>query len=389
MNATSQPRRPLKRGDGGVKKSRIRAMTWSLLFILAAALLLPAASYLLPQGLPAVAGEAAHAQVTGDANQRANFWRAVREGEAGYSAVAGAESGVFINNGGQNWRQVRNGLIATYGGWAILAALAFIAVFYVARGRIKIEGERGGRTVPRWQLWERVMHWYTAVLFVILAVTGLSMLFGRILLIPVLGAPGFAAWANLSINAHNILGPFFSLGVLAMLIFWTRNNIPSAVDWAWFKAGGGIVGKAHPSAGKANGGEKIWFWLVIFVGLLAVCGSGLALIGWFADIGLGDTTRASMQFMHQIHAVSALLWIVVFFGHVYIGTIGTEGALEGMTTGRVSEEWAKQHHDLWYDEVKSRAAKADAGDSGDSLGDKAAAAAEAVAGKAAPAKAAT
>ena len=108
--------------------------------------------------------------------------------------------------------------------------------------------------------------------------------------------------------------------------------------------------------GKANGGEKLWFWIVIFVGLIAVCGTGFALIGWLEQLGMGDTTRSSMQFMHQIHAIAAVIWIVLFFGHASIGTLGTEGALEGMTTGRVSVEWAKQHHDQWYEEVKDQAA---------------------------------
>ena len=331
-------------------RPRLRMMAWSAAFIVCAALLLPAASYLLPAAAPE-----AHAQVAVGENNRANFWRAVREGAAGYSAVSASESGMFINNGGQNWRQMRNGIIANYGGWAIIAALLALILFYAVRGKIPIEGEASGLTVPRWQTWERVMHWYTAALFVALAVTGLSMLFGRVVLIPVLGAPGFALWANFSINVHNIAGPFFTVGVLAMLVFWLKNNIPDAVDWQWLKDGGGIIGNRHPSAGKANGGEKIWFWLVVLVGLLAVCLTGLALINWLAPFGVGGA-RDTMQLMHQIHAIAALIWIVVFFGHAYIGTLGTEGALEGMTTGRVSVEWAKQHHDLWYEEVKHQAA---------------------------------
>ena len=332
-------------------------MAWSLLLIAFGAMLLPAASYLLFDGN---ATGNLHAQVVNDQNQRANFWRAVRQGNVGYSAVSGAESGVFINNGGQNWRQMRNGLIANYGGWAIITALIAIALFYAIRGRIKVAGARSGLSVPRWQLWERVMHWYTAVLFVILALTGLSLLFGRVVLIPVLGAKGFSLWANLSINVHNVIGPFFTLGVFAMLLLWARNNIPNATDLKWLTAGGGVIGNKHPSAGKANGGEKVWYWMVILVGLLAVCVTGLALVGWLAQLGLGSGTRAAMQNMHQIHSIAAIIWIVVFFGHAYIGTLGTEGALEGMTTGRVSVEWARQHHDLWYEEVKDQAAPAPA-----------------------------
>ncbi len=331
---------------------RARAMLWSLLFIALSAMLLPTASYL-------ISGEQAHAQVVNDKNQRANFWRAVREGQAGYSAVPGAESGVFINNGGQNWRQLRNGIIANYGGWAILVSLGLIVLFFLLRGRIKIQGEQSGLTVPRWKFLERVMHWSTAILFVLLAITGLSMLFGRAVLIPLLGASGFSGWANMSINVHNYVGPFFAIGVFAMLLFWVKNNIPNATDMTWLAKGGGIIGNAHPSAGKANGGEKIWFWIVILVGLVAVCGSGFILIGWMAQWGLVDATRGTMQSAHQVHAIAAIIWIVIFFGHAYIGSLGTEGALEGMTTGRVSAEWAEQHHDQWYDEVKNQAGVAE------------------------------
>ena len=151
------------------------------------------------------------------------------------------------------------------------------------------------------------------------------------------------------------------IGVFAMLLFWVKNNIPNGTDMTWLAKSGGIIGKAHPSAGKANGGEKIWYWVVIFVGLIAVCGSGLILIGWMAQWGMVDATRATMQWAHQVHAIAAIIWVVVFFGHVYIGTLGTEGALEGMTTGRVSAEWAEQHHDLWYAEVKDQAAVVEQG----------------------------
>jgi formate dehydrogenase subunit gamma len=336
---------PNSRASAG---KRMRAMGWSFLFIVLSAMILPATSYLFTS-------DQVYAQVNDGENQRSNFWRAVRQGNEGYSAVSGPEAGVFINNGGQNWRQIRNGIISTYGGWAIIGGLAAILLFFLVKGRIRVEGNRSGLTVPRWQAWERFMHWYTAAGFVVLAITGLSLLFGRVVLIPVLGAKGFSAWANLSINVHNVVGPMFSIGVFAMLLFWVKNNIPNSTDVKWLASGGGIIGSGHPSAGKANGGEKVWYWVVILIGLLAVCGTGLALIGWMEQLGFGDTTRASMQWMHLIHSISAIIWIVIFFGHADIGTIGTEGALEGMTTGRVSVEWAKQHHDQWYEEIKDQA----------------------------------
>ncbi|MDA8030662.1 MAG: formate dehydrogenase subunit gamma, partial [Alphaproteobacteria bacterium] len=154
------------------RRKRFRAMLWSLLFIAVGAVALPAASYLL-----APAEAQAQSQNAGGAekNPRANFWRAVRIGESGYSAVAAGESGVFINNGGQNWRQMRNRIISAYGGWGILLALGAVLAYHLLHGRVALREARSGMTVPRWKTWERALHWYTAALFVVLAVTGLSM----------------------------------------------------------------------------------------------------------------------------------------------------------------------------------------------------------------------
>ena len=339
---------------------RRRAMGWTLMFILASAMILPTASYLVADF------GAAQAQVSDDgANQRANFWRAVRGGNEGYSAVSGPETNVLINNGGQNWRQVRNGLVANYGGWLLFAMVIVILLFFALRGPQELEVKPSGKTVPRWNVGERILHWYTAIGFVILAITGLSMLFGRAVLIPLFGLSGFANWASLSISVHNTLGPFFSIGVLLMFVFWVKNNIPKAVDLKWFAAGGGFVRGKHPSAGKANAGEKVWFWIVSIVGLVFVCVSGIALIGWLADLGLWGDSRANMQLAHTVHSIAAIVWMTVFMGHAYIGTIGQQGALEGMTTGRVGVEWAEQHHDLWFEQIKNETESTAAARTGD------------------------
>ena len=338
----------------GKKRSskRVRRMTLTLAFILLAAMILPTTGYLFPEAQVAV--QAQDAANTG--NQRADFWRVVRDGGTGYSSVVSStvnsETNVLYNITGQNWRQVRNGLIGNYGGWFLFLVVLAILAFYSLRGRIDLDEPQSGKRVPRWTFWERSLHWYTATLFITLTVTGLSLLFGRALLIPLLGPEGFSFWAGISINIHNTAGPFFVLGPILMFIFWLRHNIPNATDVAWFFKGGGIIGKQHPSAGKANGGEKLWFWIVILLGVGAVSFSGFALIGWVQEYLGVEFTRAYAQFMHVVHAVAALLWIAVFFGHVYIGTIGSQGSLDAMTKGHVSVEWAKQHHDLWYEQVK-------------------------------------
>lgn len=317
-------------------------------------MVLPLAGYLY------VGIQSAYAQAVEDTNPRANYWRAVRDGVEGYSATTGrtsegrvinTETDVLLQGTGQNWRQIRNGLVANYGGW-ILFLLAIVILFFFAwRGRVLIEGGRSGKLIRRWSNWDRIIHWYTAILFVVLAVTGLSMLFGRAVLIPLLGPQGFSAWADISIGLHNYLGPFFSIGVLAIIITWIRYNIPRKGDGAWLARAGGMFSKdskEHPPAGRMNAGEKIWFWIICTVGVTTI------VTGFILDFWLWDQTRSTMQLSNLIHGVAALVWIGVWFGHFYLGTIGTEGALEGMTSGYVDVNWMKQHHNLWYEELQKK-----------------------------------
>lgn len=280
-----------------------------------------------------------------DTNPRANFWRAVRDGNQGYSAVTGPETGVLIQNGGENWRALRNGPLMVYGGWLLLGVAGAILLFYLVRGSVRLEGGRSGLTVPRWMAVERLLHWYTAVLFLALMVTGLTLLFGRELLIPLVGKDSFAAWAGVAKQLHNYLGPFFAAGLLLEILIWVRHNIPRVVDFKWFAKGGGLMGSSHASAGRMNGGEKLWFWLLATVGVVMVVS------GFVLNFPNFEQTRGQMQLAHLVHSGSAIVMMAFALGHIYIGTLGSEGSLEGMVTGRVDAEWAKQHHDLWYQDL--------------------------------------
>jgi len=337
---------------------------WTIAVILVGAMVLPLGSYVYT-GI-----QSAQAQEVSDSNPRANYWRAVRGGEQGYTTAMGDEAGVLMQNGGQNWRQWRNGPLANYGGWGLFLIAVAILLFFGLRGRINIDKGRSGERVKRWSTWERFVHWYTAILFVLLAITGLSILFGRAVLIPLLGPRGFAAWADMSMGLHNVAGPAFSIGVLVMIVMWIPNNLPSKGDGEWLsKAGGMFSDGTHPPAGKANAGEKIWFWIICTVGVAVV------VTGFILDFPNYGQTRDTMQLASIIHGAAAVVWVGVWFGHAYIGTLGTEGALEGMTTGYVDANWAKQHHDIWYDELGqagrttqhtgSATSKADAGSTGE------------------------
>jgi len=325
-----------------IQKRKKRMTLLTGLMLLAIIALLPMSGYLKTGFVNATS-------VAGEPNSRTDYWRDVRDNTEGYSAVKGRETNELIQGSGQNWRQLRNGPIATYGSWLLGMSLAAIALFYIIRGRIYLTEPSSGDKIQRWTLTERTLHWITAILFIILAVTGLSLLYGRLVLIPLLGSEGFAAYANIGKWLHNLLGPLFMVTLFSMLLKWLKLNFFTKIDVEWFKAFGGMVGDKHPSAGKLNGGEKVWYWALATIGV-AMCLTGLVL-----DFPNFDQEREIIQISHIIHLISALVLIAFSFGHIYIGTLGTEGALEGMTTGEVDKAWAKQHHDLWLAEQEREA----------------------------------
>lgn len=266
----------------------------------------------------------------------------------GYRAPAVA-AGVKdpIESSGVALAEWHGNIVIRYGGWLLVTILAVVTAYHFVHGRIKIVGGRSGRYVPRFTLVQRVVHWFAAILFVMLGVTGLALMLGRSWLLPLLGPEGFAAVGSAALHAHNLLGPLFLAATLALLIVFAKGNCYRRVDYAWVRRGGGLFG-GHASSGTYNTGEKTWFWWSILMGI-ALSASGLALL--FPAV-LPD--RFSAQLAILVHAAAAVLLIAFAIGHIYIGTIGMDGALEGMTSGAVDEAWAKQHHDLWWSDYKAQ-----------------------------------
>lgn len=324
---------------------RKKSMVWTFVLMVLAILVLPLSGYVY-QGLSASAQ--ADSATWQNENPRSNYWRSVRAGDEGYTSNKSAD-GVLIQSAGQTWRELRNGPIMILGALGMLVSLAALVWFHFVKGPVKLEKPRSGQLIERWTKSERIMHWTVASLFIVLGITGLSLLYGRSVLIPLLGAEGFAWYADLAKILHNYMGPLFVIAVVILVLSWFKNNIITEDDKQWLRSGGGLFGGVHAKAGKLNGGEKLWFWLIATAGI-AVCISGL-----FMDFPNMGWSRSTMQNANIIHSALALIWIAAAFGHIYIGTAGSEGSLEAMTTGHVDAEWAKQHHDLWYEEVKDTA----------------------------------
>lgn len=332
-------------------KRRKRIAVWTFAFIMTAALVAPFSGFLLTGMNSAVAQEQ-----KADSNPRADYWRAVKGGVSGYSSIKGPETGVLTQSAGVDWANFRRGPIVKYAPWAIAGMALLILLYHLIHGKNKLMHRPSGVLVKRWSWFERLVHWTTAISFIALAITGMSMLLGRTLLLPLFGGleggkAAYAAWAQLSIQLHNVMGPVLSVGIVLMIVMWIWHNFPAKGDWNWIKSGGGLIGDKHPSAGRMNFGEKIWFWVIATFGL-AVVFSGLVMVApSFPALQAMlpvSITRGMMQDANMWHVVAGIIWMTIAIGHIYIGTAGTEGAFQGMATGYVSAEWAEQHHNLWF-----------------------------------------
>lgn len=267
----------------------------------------------------------------------------------GRVSIPDAKSGVLIQPEGRDWRQVSQGPVKSIGGWLLALTVIVLAAFLAIRGRIKVEHGLSGRTIERFNGVERFAHWLTAICFIILGLSGLNISFGRSLLLPVIGPEAFTSITAFGKLAHNFLSFPFVLGVFLMAIMWIAHNIPNAVDVEWFRQGGGVLKKGvHPPAGKFNGGQKVLFWLVV-LGSLA-----LAISGYILMFPFYVTDIAGMQVAQLVHAIAGILMVAVILGHIYIGTVGMEGAFDAMGSGQVDTNWAKEHHSLWARDVTAR-----------------------------------
>lgn len=245
---------------------------------------------------------------------------------------------------GRTWRDWHRGPLPWIAAALVLGMIAILGLFYAIRGEIKIEGGRGMATLLRFNAFERFMHWITATSWCILAISGLNVVVGRYVLLPLIGNDAFSAFSTWMKISHNFLAFPFSLGVLLMLLVWIRQNIPNRVDVEWFKQGGGIVGHRHPAAYKFNGGQKAVFWIVMLGGGALIVTGVLLLFPFYVTDILG------MQVAQVAHGGIALLMIAAMLGHIYIGSVGMEGAFDAMRSGEVDLKWAKEHHSLWVAE---------------------------------------
>ncbi|WP_295748071.1 formate dehydrogenase subunit gamma [Undibacterium sp.] len=357
----------------------------TLFAVVSLALASAASSLALAQNAPATAAETSASAVVTSANlgavesidilkqnqaersrdqpgNAAPTFRLVNDGTKHYSSLPGLETGVLIQGktqfpgqarattAGEAWRQYRNGPLTMLGGWLLLIVAGMIAGFYFWRGEIKLQTTLTGRLIERFTPGERTLHWSMALSFVALAVSGMIILFGKHVLLPVFGLTLFGWLAFLCKNIHNFIGPVFTISIILFFIKFVKDNLPNATDLPWLAKFGGLVSGEHVSSGRFNAGEKILFWGAV-VGLgLVVSASGLVLDMLVPAL---EYSRANMQIANIVHVIAAIFAATMVMGHIYLGTLGMEGAYASMRTGYVDDAWAKEHHEAWYADIEN------------------------------------
>jgi formate dehydrogenase subunit gamma len=293
----------------------------------------------------------------------APFWRAVRESGStqGLTTLPGAEKGVLIQKfaqypgsrfttAGEAWREVRNRWILPYGGSLLLIITLALALFYWRKGPLGRDHPEAGLRIERFTPLERAAHWANAIAFVCLAVSGVVMAWGKFFLLPILGSTLFG-WLSYALkNLHNFVGPLFAVSLIIVIVTFVKDNIASAADFKWLKNAGGLLSDQEVPSHRFNPAEKGMFWWGMLVPGLFLVGTGLILDQLLPGLGY---LRGDMQVAHMIHAVAAVLMMTALLGHIYMGTIGTRGALKAMRTGYTTEGWAQEHHALWYEDIKA------------------------------------
>jgi formate dehydrogenase subunit gamma len=252
---------------------------------------------------------------------------------------------VLIQPAGRVFQRFHEVILHWFGTILLVGMLALLAIAYLIMGPIRMSAGRSGIRILRFTSFERFAHWLNATAFVLLALTGLNITFGKYLLMPVIGPDNFSAVSQAAKYVHNFTSFAFVIGMVLIIALWIKDNLPRRVDLVWLKEGGGFIKSKHPPAERFNAGEKMVFWLSLAAGIAVIASGYLLLFPFYV------TDIFGMQIAQGVHAIAALLFVALILAHIYIGTIGMEGGFEAMGKGTVDLNWAKEHHSLWFEQM--------------------------------------
>ncbi|RKK00755.1 formate dehydrogenase subunit gamma, partial [Teichococcus wenyumeiae] len=267
----------------------------------------------------------------------------------GRISIPNQSAGVLVQPEGRDWRVFHNRTLPWVAGTAVVGTVVLLALFFLIRGRVRVREGFSGRTMLRFTFFERAVHWMTASSFIVLALSGLNLTFGRDVLRPVIGPEAFTTLSHWGKTAHNFLAFPFTLGILLLFIMWVGGNLPTRGDVTWLMQGGGMIGHTNPKADRFNAGQKGIFWITVLGGA-AVAVSGYLLVFPFTVLDVNG-----QQWAHMVHGIISAVMMAAILAHIYIGTLGMEGAFSAMGSGQVDYNWAREHHELWVDQELAKA----------------------------------
>lgn len=300
----------------------------------------------LGAALPAQAQQAPPAPAAADEAALFNYLQGQVGGRV---SIPDQRSAQLIQPEGRDYQEWHRTTLKWIGGVAILGMAVILLLFFLIRGKVRIDAGPSGRRIQRFNGLDRFAHWLSASCFVVLGITGLNIAFGRSLLLPLMSPEAFTAWSAWAKLAHNFVSFPFTLGIVLMLLLWLKDNIPNGRDIAWFKGGGGLFGHGHPPAERFNAGQKLIFWSVVLGGLAIAATGYLLMFPFTLGLNVND-----MQLAQILHGGISVVLIAIILGHIYIGSVGMEGAFAAMGSGKVDLNWAKEHHSLWVERMAGR-----------------------------------
>ncbi len=326
---------------------RIVRLVWPLLAVLILAIG-PVAAPALAQ-TPGMSQEDTGSNPTAQSVNEAQLLEELQKIE-GRVTIPDGKATLLEQPQGRDYRAFHERMLPWIAAILIIGMLILLALMYFMKGRIRLHTPETGVKIRRFNVVERLTHWMTATAFIILAITGLNYFFGKRLIMPLIGPDAFSTWTVWAKYAHNFLAWPFMLGVIIMLILWIKGNIPDRYDATWLKHFGGFFSGRHVPAGRFNAGQKLIFWSVV-IGGIALAASGIVMLFPFS---LADIN--GMQTAQYIHAIAGVIMIAIILAHIYIGTLGMEGAYQAMGSGEVDLAWAREHHSAWVEKEQARAA---------------------------------
>ncbi|WP_425439838.1 formate dehydrogenase subunit gamma [Paraferrimonas sedimenticola] len=282
----------------------------------------------------------------------ADMWRAAKSGQAGYTTSNSPFHGALINQYPAERLTYRSDYLAPAIMLSVFGVILIFAAFVAVNGPSRLEKGFSGVEIKRWSKFDVWLHWIGAIPCLLLILTGLTLLGGRYFIQPWVGEAGWAAIVNFSKQTHDVMAIPFIVGWFLMTILWMKNQFLASYDFKWFLVVGGYLnfgpfkGK-HPDAGFANAGEKLWFWTFAFAGgAIVVSGIIMLFPNWV------EPSRSLSMLAIIIHGASSVLIAAFTVVHIFMATVMSEGGMECMVSGYCDENWAKQHHNVWYDDLK-------------------------------------